>query len=351
MVSVAILAPKPNVWRMERAGRFATLIDAGAFFGAVRQAALQARHSILIMGWDIDSRARLVGESGEPEDRLPAELGAFLSALVRRRPGLKVHLLLWDYSLLYATEREPFPLIALQWKTPPGVSFALDDQVPPGASQHQKIIVIDGCLAFSGGLDLTIRRWDTSKHDIVNRWRVDPSGRPYRPFHDVQAMVDGAAAHALSEIAEDRWRRVTADETSSPPLPEHPCWPDAVTPDFHDVAVGISRTCPMMQDTAEVREVERLFLIRSMRPSTRSTSRTSSLPPAWWPSAWQSACGKCPSYRFCSLVRRTTRSWVEARTMRNGRIRFMRTFAEAGLQDRIKLMFPHVGSGTAPRTP
>ena len=33
-------------------------------------------------------------------------------------------------------------------------------------------------------------------------------------------------------------------------------------------------------------------------------------------------------------------SWVEARTMRNGRIRFMRTFAEAELQDRIKLVFP-----------
>jgi uncharacterized membrane protein YdjX (TVP38/TMEM64 family) len=35
-------------------------------------------------------------------------------------------------------------------------------------------------------------------------------------------------------------------------------------------------------------------------------------------------------------------SWVEARTMRNGRIRFMRTFAGAGLQNRIKLVFPHV---------
>jgi phospholipase D1/2 len=31
--------------------------------------------------------------------------------------------------------------------------------------------------------------------------------------------------------------------------------------------------------------------------------------------------------------------------MRNGRIRFMRTFSEAGLQDRVKLVFPHVESG------
>ncbi len=43
------------------------------------------------------------------------------------------------------------------------------------------------------------------------------------------------------------------------------------------------------------------------------------------------------------MVRRIT--WVEARTIRNGRIRFMRTFSEAGLQDRVKLVFPHVESG------
>ena len=35
-----------------------------------------------------------MGESGEPEDRLPAELGAFLGALVRWRPGL----LLGDFN-------------------------------------------------------------------------------------------------------------------------------------------------------------------------------------------------------------------------------------------------------------
>ena len=35
-------------------------------------------------------------------------------------------------------------------------------------------------------------------------------------------------------------------------------------------------------------------------------------------------------------------SWVEARTMRNGRIRFMRTLAEAGVGDRVRLVYPHV---------
>jgi hypothetical protein len=38
-------------------------------------------------------------------------------------------------------------------------------------------------------------------------------------------------------------------------------------------------------------------------------------------------------------------SWVEARTMRNGRIRFIRTFQDAGVADRIRLLYPHVESG------
>ena len=103
--------------------------------------------------------------------------------------------------ILYATEREAFPLLSLQWKTPPRVHFSLDNQVPLGASQHQKIVVVDDCVAFSGGLDLTGRRWDTPKHEIDNPWRIDPGGKPYRPFHDVQAIVDGGrgtgACHRL----------------------------------------------------------------------------------------------------------------------------------------------------------
>ena len=80
----------------------------------MRESFIKARHSIFIVGWDIDSRTRLVGESGEADDGFPATLAEFLSALVQRRPELTVRLLLWDYSVLYAFERELFPQFALQ---------------------------------------------------------------------------------------------------------------------------------------------------------------------------------------------------------------------------------------------
>ena len=69
--------------------------------------------------------------------------------------------------------------------------FCLDNAVPFGSSQHQKLIVIDDAVAFTGGLDVTIRRWDTSEHEPDNPLRRDPAGDPYKPFHDVQMMVDG----------------------------------------------------------------------------------------------------------------------------------------------------------------
>src|SRR3546814_20878923 len=86
--------------------------------------------------------------------------------------------------MLYALEREPLPAIRLDWATPAQISVCLDDVLPIGAAHHQKVVVVDDALAFCGGLDLTIRRWDTSDHALHNPERKDPRGESYRPFHD-----------------------------------------------------------------------------------------------------------------------------------------------------------------------
>ena len=223
---MSLLRPGHNVWQVARAARAAVLIDGAAFFAAVREACLKAQRSVLIVGWDIDSRTPLVGESGTAADGYPVSFAEFLAELVRRKPALTVHLLLWDYSLLYTGEREMLPRLSLQWRTPERITLRLDDTVPFGCSQHQKLVVVDDALAFSGGLDLTIRRWDTPSHAARNGHRVDPYGRPYRPFHDVQMMVDGAAAHALALLARQRWCRANGGEPRVEPLGDP--WPDSV---------------------------------------------------------------------------------------------------------------------------
>jgi phosphatidylserine/phosphatidylglycerophosphate/cardiolipin synthase-like enzyme/uncharacterized membrane protein YdjX (TVP38/TMEM64 family) len=339
----SILRPNRNVWRIERASRAAVLIDGGAFFSAVRAACLKARRSIFVLGWDIDSRTRLVGESCKPQDDCPETLAEFFTELVRRRPELSVNLLLWDYSVVYASERELSPRMSLQWRTPPQVTLCLDNTVPLGCSQHQKIIVVDDAVAFSGGLDLTIRRWDTSEHVADHDQRVDPAGEPYRPFHDVQMMVDGEAACALAEIAQDRWRRAMRVDPIAC-RPEGDPWPDDVTPDFTDVDIGIARTQPYCDDEREIRECETLFL-----DSIDAAERTIYIENQYVtsPVIAKRLAQRLRKNRKLEVVMVAPRShdaWIESRTMRNGRIRFWRTVRRAG-GDRVRLVYPEVAGG------
>lgn len=340
----AFLRPNRNVWRVACASRAAILIDGAAYFRAVRESMMRARRSIIVVGWDIDSRTRLVGETGRADDGLPETLAEFLSELVARRPGLTVHLLLWDFSVLYALEREIFPALALNWNTPDQVKFCLDDCAPLGCSQHQKIVVIDDAIAFTGGLDLTIRRWDTPAHDVSSDNRVDPAGEPYRPFHDVQAVVDGEAARALAEIARERWQQ--ADGSSLGQIDAAwDCWPPSVRPDFSNAGVGIARTRPGCDGTKAIREVESLFFDCINAAERELYIENQFLTSEDMAHRIARRMIKRPALQTVIVAPETPESWIEAHTMRNGRIRFRNILMEAGIVNRLRLVSPEACKG------
>jgi phospholipase D1/2 len=341
---MGIFQPGRNVWRVEHADRASILIDAGPYFGAVRAALLQAQHSVFIIGWDLDSRTRLVGEDCESHDGWPEALREFLVRLVEERPDLQVYLLTWDFAVLYALEREAFPSLKLGWNTPPRIHFRLDNELPVGASHHQKVIVIDDALAFSGGLDLTIRRWDTRQHEIDDPNRCDPAGQPYRPFHDVQIMVDGDAARALGELARERWVRAGGEQI---PLMRHnPApWPPEVQPDFTDTKAAIARTLPPYRDQQEVREVEVLFTDMIGQAERSIYIENQFLTCHAMAHALARRLQAKPKLEVLMIAPHTHHTWLEARTMRNGRIRFMQILQEAGVTDRARLVYPDVCDG------
>jgi len=72
----SVLSEGRNIWRAAQADRARVLIDGAEYFGVLRRALLGARRSVLIAGWDIDSRAPLVGER-EPEDGLRVSSARF----------------------------------------------------------------------------------------------------------------------------------------------------------------------------------------------------------------------------------------------------------------------------------
>jgi phosphatidylserine/phosphatidylglycerophosphate/cardiolipin synthase-like enzyme/uncharacterized membrane protein YdjX (TVP38/TMEM64 family) len=254
-----VLVPGRNCWRIERAARVAFLVDGEEFFGAVRSALAKAQRSILIVGWDIDSRMRLTADGAT--DGLPEPLADFLNAVVASRGELHGYVLSWDFAMLYALEREWLPIYKLDWRTHRRLSFRLDDCHPPGASHHQKIVVVDDAVAFVSGYDMTRARWDTSAHLRDDPRRVDHRGVAHGPFHDVGIVVGGDCARALGELARERWRRATGHAPhSSPPANVEQAWPDGVEPVAADVDVGIARTEPAFDGRQSVREIRQLHL-------------------------------------------------------------------------------------------
>lgn len=256
--SSRIMRPGRNCWRIERAHRFSLLVDADAYFRAVRAAIRSAQHSVYILSWDIDSRTRLVPDGAN--DGFPEPLGDFLHEIVAARPDLHAYVLNWDFAMLYALEREWLPVYKLDWRTHRRLSFRMDGRHPVGASQHQKVVVVDDAIAFVGGLDLTRSRWDTPEHACNAPLRRDSDGKPYAPFHDVQAMVDGDAARALGELARERWLRATGYRPPADRKAEHDPWPADVIPDVTDIDIAIARTEPAFEGRSGVTEVRQLHL-------------------------------------------------------------------------------------------
>lgn len=328
-----------NVWRVERSRRAAFLVDAAAYFAAFASAAEQARESILIVGWDIDSRVRL--RRDETRRALPDELGEFLNEILRRRPGLHANVIDWNWAMLYALEREALPLLKLGWRTHERLHFRLDGNHPVGASHHQKIVVIDDALAFVGGLDLTARRWDTPEHRVDDRRRTDPWGNRYRPFHDVQLMVDGEAAAALGELVRERWRKITG-ESLDPPRRSADRWPEGVTPDLENVQVALSRTEPGSGGGAEAREVERLHLDAIAAARDYLYFETQYLTSATVGEALARRLASPEGPEVVAVSTLENQGWLEEATMGVLRSRLLRKLREADRYHRFRVYYPVV---------
>ncbi len=249
-----------NCWRISRIDKARLLIDGEAYFGRFRQAAIRAERQIRISAWDIDSQFDLVRSS--EDDGYPHRLGEFLLSLLKKKKQLHIYMLLWDFSMIYALERDWSPVFNhAKWRKHRRLHLIMDGRHPAGASHHQKIVTIDDNCAFVGGFDLSKWRWDTSAHDPHDRRRVDPSGERYPPFHDVQFMLSGPIVKDLNAHFAHRWK--SAAGADLPELAQTSgigCWPEGDEPDFQDISAGIARTYHDPLNGEMVDETEQLHI-------------------------------------------------------------------------------------------
>lgn len=199
-----ILGPG-NHWCEVAASRVGVLIDGDDYYRAFYEAGQRATRYLLLAGWQFDTDACLLRGAEVERAPLPVTLLEYLAALCERQPELRVYILAWDFHAVFALEREWMQDLRFRWSTSDRVQFLFDAHHAEGGSHHQKFVIVDGELAFLGGLDLCDHRWDDREHRIPNPLRVS-RGAPHQPFHDVQAYVQGREpASKLVELFAARW--------------------------------------------------------------------------------------------------------------------------------------------------
>lgn len=332
-----------NYWKILRAERSAMIVDGEDYYRALHGAMGQAKHRIMLVGWDLHSELSLIRD-GETSG-YPVQLGKYLDTLVREKKGLQVYLLAWDFSMIYAMEREFFPRYKLQWRSHKNIHFCLDGAHPLGASQHQKMVVIDDSLAFVGGFDVSKWRWDTSEHLVDDARRTSPDGAPYPPFHDVQMVVDGDAARAIAAICIERWwiacekkLELLGNENRNDP------WPESVQPAFTGVDIAISRTLPEFKMYDEVREVERLYL-DSIEAAEKSIYIENQYLSSY--RIGEALSGRLDEENGPEIVivmPLETGGWLEQHTMDVLRGRVLRRMFEADRWNRLRVFYPRLAA-------
>jgi phospholipase D1/2 len=354
VTSSPLFEPGRNCWRVEDASRAAFLIDGDAYFKAFVSAARQAQRSILITGWDFHSRTRLL--CGESKAECDLELGNFLNELALARRELQIHILIWDYPMIFGMDREWAPIYGLGWKPHRRVHFRYDNTHPTGGSHHQKVVVVDDAVAFNGGIDLTCRRWDTCEHAAENQHRMN-EGMPYPPFHDLMMAVEGDAARALGDLVRERWHIATGEKLRTPSASRkmdwvrrrHSAasralsrWPEELAADVRDVPVAISLTSPPVNGHSGKREVEALYvdMIAAARHSIYIENQYFTAHRIG--EALEARLQEPHGPELVIVLRKLSHGWLEEMTMEALRTRLIERLKAADKYQRLRVVYPYI---------
>lgn len=335
-----LFRPGVNCQRVARARRAALLIDGEAYFQAFAHAALRASSSIVLVGWDFHSQTRLHLSLGG----VPDLLGDFLHFLLERNRRLKIFILAWDYPLIFGHGREPPMGSDGGWQPHARIRVHYDAHCPFGGALHQKIVVIDGAVAFCGGMDLTHNRWDTRTHLPRNPKRTNVGEiEPYGPMHDTMLLVDSHAAHALLDVVRQRWRAATRHRLPISPR-DRDAWPESVAPTFTDVEVGVARTVPASDSLRmqAVDEVERLYLDMIAMARRYIYIENQYFTAKVLGDALAARLGEADGPEVIVVSRLSSNGWLEAPTMSALRTLLLQKLRQADVHDRFRAWFPTV---------
>jgi phosphatidylserine/phosphatidylglycerophosphate/cardiolipin synthase-like enzyme len=333
--------PANTHWRIELATRAAVIIDADDYFNAAREAMLDARERIMLVGWDFDARIKLGDAS---DDAGPETVGEFIYWLVERTPTLHVYLLRWDLGALKTLTRGSTFFTVLKWMRHPRIFTKLDGAHPPAASHHQKIVVIDDIFAFCGGIDMTGARWDTRAHLDADPGRVLPNGKPYEPWHDATTALQGPVAAALGDLCRTRWKRA-GGRPMQPVTAAKPIWPKNTRVQFGDISVAIARSSPDMPDEQGIHEIEALYVDHIARAKKWIYAESQYFASRRIAEAMARRLEEDDGPEIIIINPLTAQGWLEPIAMDTARAHLFGALQAHDKHGRFKMFHPHTNSG------
>jgi len=194
-------------------------VDGAAALAQLAAAVEAAQASVWLAGWFFSPDFRLRLDRAQTLRELLAEAG--------RR--VEVRVLAWAGAPLplFHPDRKEVRAVSESLSAETDVRVALDARERPLHCHHEKLVIIDGELAFVGGIDLTSYagdRLDTTDH----------GARGTVGWHDVASRIRGPAVADVADHFRLRWQEVTGEQLApvSPPAPTD------------DVELQVVRTVP-----------------------------------------------------------------------------------------------------------
>jgi phosphatidylserine/phosphatidylglycerophosphate/cardiolipin synthase-like enzyme len=208
-------------WPPRQGNHLEVLIDGAEGLPEIAAAIEAARSSVWLAGWYFSPDFKLT--LAPPETEILREL------LARAAERVDVLLLAWAGAPLpfFHPDRKEVRAVGERLSRGTRVRVALDARERPLHCHHEKIVVVDGELAFVGGIDLTSYAGD----------RLDTNEHPARGslgWHDATTRIRGPAVADVAEHFRFRWEEATGEELPQP----------APAPPAGEVEVQVVRTVP-----------------------------------------------------------------------------------------------------------
>jgi phosphatidylserine/phosphatidylglycerophosphate/cardiolipin synthase-like enzyme len=182
------------------------LIDGADALSRIAEAIEGARSYVHLAGWHLTPDFRLTRQDGA------AELRELLGELAER---VEVRVLIWAGAPLpvFTPKRADVREVRDELTRGTRVRCSLDSRERPMHCHHEKLVIVDGEVAFVGGMDLTSLSGD----------RFDSMDHPERGhlgWHDASARIRGPAVADVAAHFAGRWREVDGEPVEGTPPPE-----------------------------------------------------------------------------------------------------------------------------------